>query len=251
MLVYPSAIDLSGRTLRFLTGRLKARRQEIGTRWRRLPASRQALLALAHLRCGDTYAQLSAGFGIGIATVYRYIREAVEALSTLAPSLAEAMRTIREKAFVILDGTLLPIDRIAADTPHYSGKYKRHGMNVQVLTDPFGRLLWASPALPGSTHDLTAARQHGILEALTEAGLRCWADKAYQGAGGPVRVPFRGRRLKGWKRRHNTTHAKIRCLGEQAMATLKGWRLLRKLRCSTNRITDIVKAVLVLHHASA
>ncbi|KOU59280.1 transposase, partial [Streptomyces sp. WM4235] len=25
---------------------------------------------------------------------------------------------------------------------------------------------------------------------------------------------------------------------------------LRKLRCSTNRITDIVKAVLVLHHAS-
>ncbi|MES9590013.1 IS5/IS1182 family transposase, partial [Streptomyces sp. NPDC094045] len=30
-----------------------------------------------------------------------------------------------------------------------------------------------------------------------------------------------------------------------------GWRLLRKLRCSTNRITDVVKAVLVLQHASA
>lgn len=44
-------------------------------------ATRQTLLALAHLRCGDTYAQLAAGFGIGIATVYRYIREAVEALS--------------------------------------------------------------------------------------------------------------------------------------------------------------------------
>ncbi|GHG41149.1 hypothetical protein Shyd_79750 [Streptomyces hydrogenans] len=124
-------------------------------------------------------------------------------------------------------------------------------MNVQVLTDPFGRLLWVSPALPGSTHDLTAARHHGIIEVLTEAGLRCWADKAYQGAGNPVRVPFRGRRLKRWKRRHNTTHAKIRCLGEQAMATLKGWRLLRKLRCSTNHITAIVQAVLVLHHASA
>ncbi|QCX82733.1 hypothetical protein C9F11_45895 (plasmid) [Streptomyces sp. YIM 121038] len=35
------------------------------------------------------------------------------------------------------------------------------------------------------------------------------------------------------------------------MATLKGWRLLRKLRRSTNRITDIVKTDLVLHHASA
>jgi hypothetical protein len=123
-------------------------------------------------------------------------------------------------------------------------------MNIQVLADPFGRLLWASPALPGSTHDLTAARHHGIIDALTEAGLKCWADKAYQGAGGPVRVPFRGRRLKRWKRRHNTSHAKIRCAGERAMATLKGWRLLRKLRCSTNRITDMVKAVLVHHHAS-
>ncbi|GAA2349066.1 hypothetical protein GCM10010431_86170 [Streptomyces kunmingensis] len=91
-------------------------------------------------------------------------------------------------------------------------------MNVQVLTDPFGRLLWASPALPGSTHDLTAARQHGIIDALTDAGLGCWADKAYQGAGGPVRVPFRGRRLTRWKRRYNTTHAKIRCRGEQAVA---------------------------------
>lgn len=177
MLVYPSSIDLSSRTLRFLTGQLTARRQEIGTRWRRLPAGRQALLALAHLRCGDTYAQLAAGFGIGIATVYRYIREAVEALASLAPSLDEAMTTIRAKAFVILDGTLLPIDRIAADAPYYSGKHKRHGMNVQVLTDPFGRLLWASPALPGSTHDLTAARQHGIIEALADAGLKCWADR--------------------------------------------------------------------------
>ncbi|MFJ8075710.1 transposase family protein, partial [Streptomyces sp. NPDC096176] len=54
-----------------------------------------------------------------------------------------------------------------------------------------------------------------------------------------------------WKRRHNSTHAKIRCLGERAMATLKGWRLLRKLRCSTSRITAIVQAVLVLHHAAA
>ncbi len=125
------------------------------------------------LRCGDTYAQLAAGFGIGIATVYRYVREAVEALAALAPTLTEAMKTVRAKAFVLLDGTLLPIDRIAADTPYYSGKHKRHGMNVQVLTDPFGRLLWASPALPGSTHDLTAARQHGIIDALAEAGVKC------------------------------------------------------------------------------
>lgn len=171
-------------------------------------------------------------------------------MAALAPALAEAMQTARTKAFVILDGTLLPIDRIAAGTPYYSGNHKRHGMNVQVLTDPFGRLLWASPALPGSTHDLTAARTHEIVDALAAAGLKCWADKAYQGAGRQIRVPSRSRRLKRWKRRHNSSHAKIRCVGEQATAVLKGWRLRRKLRCSTNRITDMVKAVLVLHHAS-
>jgi hypothetical protein len=122
-----------------------------------------ALLALAHLRC-DTHAQLAAGFGIGIATVYRYVREAVDVLAAVAPTLAEAMKTASTKAFVILDGTLLPIGRIAAETPSYSGKHERHGMNVLVLADPFGRLVWASAALPGSTHDLTetmeAAPQH-------------------------------------------------------------------------------------------
>lgn len=48
---------------------------------------RQALLALAHLRCGDTYAQLAAGFGIGIATVFRYIRDPISCASRgIAPS---------------------------------------------------------------------------------------------------------------------------------------------------------------------
>lgn len=34
------------------------------------------------------------------------------------------------------------------------------------------------------------------------------------------------------------------------MAVLKRWRLLRKLRCGTNRSTDFVKAVPVLHYPS-
>lgn len=98
MLVYPSSIDLSTSTLRFLARELRARRRNIGTRWRRLPVARQALLALAHLRCGDTYAQLAAGFGIGIATVYRYVCEP----SRFWPPSPQAMKTIRTKAFVVL-----------------------------------------------------------------------------------------------------------------------------------------------------
>jgi hypothetical protein len=62
-------------------------------------------------------------------------------------------------------------------------------------------------------------------------------------AGGTVRVPYRGRwdTLSAGQRAVNVSHAKIRAVGEQAMATLKQSRLLRKLRCSTTRITDIVK----------
>lgn len=103
---------------------------------------------------------------------------------------------------MILDGTVLPIDRIAADRPYYSGKKKHHGINVQVLADPAGRLVWASDALPGATHDLTAARVHGIPAALAENDVKCWADKAYQGAGPAIRVPIRGNHLRGWRRRH-------------------------------------------------
>jgi hypothetical protein len=253
MLVYPSGVDVSSSALRFLAARLRERRCALGTRWRRLSAGRQALLTLVHLRNGQPYAQLAAGFGIGTTTVYRYITEAVELLATLAPTLAEAVRAASMKAYLILDGTLLPIDRIAADRPFYSGKHKKHGMNVQVIADPKGRLLWVSPALAGAVHDVRAAREHGIIDALAQAGITCWADKGYQGAGGTVRLPYRGRwdSLSAGQQAVNRSHAKIRALVEQAIATLKSWRLLRKLRCSTTRITGLVQAVLTLHLASS
>ena len=251
MLVYSSGLDLSTSALRLLRRELTARRRRIGTRRRRLACGRQALMALAHLRCGHTFAQLAAGFGVGLVTAHRYVTEAVAVVAVLAPTLQQAMAVAARKAFVILDGTLLPIDRIAADRPFYSGKHRKHRkhrMNVQVLTDPFGKLIWASPALAGAVHDIQAARTHGLLDALSTGSIRCWADKAYQGSGPSVRVPFRGRwnKLPAGKKAVNRAHAKIRALGEQAMATLKSWRLLRKLRCSTTRITDLVKAVLAL-----
>ncbi|MGA5703104.1 transposase family protein [Peterkaempfera bronchialis] len=253
MLVYPSGLDLSTSALRLLGRELATRRRRIGTRWRRLTCGRQALMSLAHLRCGHTFTQLAAGFGVGLATAHHYVTEAVEVLAELAPTLEEAVAVAATKAFVILDGTLLPIDRVAADRPFYSGKHKRHGMNVQVLTDAFGKVIWVSPALPGAVHDIKAARTHGILDALNTASIPCWADKAYQGAGPAVRVPYRGRwdKLFAGQKAVNRAHAKIRAVGEQAMATLKTWRLLRKLRCSTTRITNIVKAVLALQLATS
>jgi hypothetical protein len=52
-----------------------------------------------------------------------------------------ASRRCRGHAFVVIDGTLIPIDRVAADRPFYSGKHRRHGMNLQVISSPQGAIL--------------------------------------------------------------------------------------------------------------
>ena len=41
-------------------------------------------MTLAHLRNGDTYRRLAAGFRIGVSTVYLYLREAIDLLATHA-----------------------------------------------------------------------------------------------------------------------------------------------------------------------
>ncbi|GAA1025722.1 hypothetical protein GCM10009557_00760 [Virgisporangium ochraceum] len=112
MLSYPSSISLSTRSLNHMADLIRARRKELRSRWRRLPAGRQALLALAHLRNGDTPARLATGFAIGPTTAWRYIREAVDLLAATAPTLAQAMAGIARLAYAILDGTLIRIDRL-------------------------------------------------------------------------------------------------------------------------------------------
>jgi len=248
LLTYPASIPLCTRILSHLAELLRAHRRASGCRWRRLDAGRQALLVLAHLRNGDTYARLAAGFGVGIATVYRYIREAVDLLAARAPDLQHVMAAGARFWYLILDGTLIRIDRVAQDRPYYSGKHKRHGVNVQVLADPRGGLLWASPALLGSTHDLTAARTHGVIDALADADLWAYADLAYQGAGPNITVPFRRRprRLSRNQRVVNRNRARNRAPGERAVATLKTWKLLAKLRCCPQRATTIIAAIRVL-----
>ena len=216
MLTYPATIPMSRRSLTHLADLLRAERVRRGTRYRRLGPGRQALLALAHLRNGDTPARLAGGFHVSPTTAWRYIREAVDLLAATAPTLAHAMAGIAHLAYAILDGTLIPIDRVANQKPYYSGKHKRHGVNAQVIADAVGRLRWISAALPGSTHDLTAAREHGIVDALTEQDVMTFADKGYQGAGGTVRTPFkRHRRRPRLSRREkavNRSHAKIRAI---------------------------------------
>ncbi|HEU5024965.1 MAG TPA: transposase family protein [Spirillospora sp.] len=164
-------------------------RDRIGSRWRALNPGRQALLVLAHLRCNETFARLAAAFGVGLTTAHRYVTEVIALLAERAPDLREAMRIAARKAYVILDGTLAPIDRL-----YCSGRHHRHGVNIQVLTDPHDQLVWAPAVLPGSTHDLTAARVHGIVDELTSRAIACYADQGFVGAGGAIGTPYKRRK---------------------------------------------------------
>jgi hypothetical protein len=65
-------------------------------------------------------------------------------------------------AYLVIDGTLIPIDRVAPDRPFYSGKHRKHRMNLQVIASPYGDILWVSGPLHGAVHDPTAARIWGI-----------------------------------------------------------------------------------------
>lgn len=260
MVSYPSGMTVSSRALRLLADGLRRRRNELGTRWRRLSVGRQALLVVAYLRKGETYADLAGGFTIGTSTVYRYVREALTLLAALAPTLRQAINVARRKAFVILDGTLLRIDRVGMasgrDRAFYSGKHQCHGVNVQVVADPAGRLVWVSPALPGARHDIAAAREHGIIDAIAEAGIRTVADSAYQGGGPAIRVPQRRRRrdrdtgryrpLSENQKQVNTAHARLRGPGERVNAELKNWRILRKIRSCPSQAFRLVAAVQTL-----
>ncbi|QXJ24064.1 transposase [Actinomadura graeca] len=100
--------------------------------------------------------------------------EVVALLAELTSDLRQALRIAARKAYVIMDGTLVTTDRLpgANDRLYPSGKHRRHGVNIQFLTDPHGELIWASPALPGSTHDLTVARDHGMVAGLTARAVR-------------------------------------------------------------------------------
>src|SRR5450631_694807 len=179
MLFYRAALPLSRQTLSYVAGVIRRHRAAIGSCWRKLNPGRQALLVLAHLRKGETLTQLAAGFGVGTATAWRYVTETVRLLSARAPRLAPALRAAAKAghAFVVIDGTLIAIDRVAKDRPFYSGKHKKHGMNLQVISAPDGEILWVSGPLPGSVHDLTAARIWGIVRELAAAGLITLADK--------------------------------------------------------------------------
>ena len=193
--------------------------------WRKLNAGQQALLVLVHLRKGEPFAQVAAGFGVGTATAWRYVTETVALLAARAPRLRRPVRDAVKAGypFAVLDGTLIRTDRVAADRPFFFGKHRCHGMNLQVISGPAGQLLWVSGALPGSVHDMKAASIWGIEDELAAADLAALADKGYQGAA-HARTPYKGKKKPESQKEANRADAKLRAPGERANASSKHGR---------------------------
>lgn len=224
--------------------------------WLPLTAPAQQLPSPARARAFTQrrYLQrLAAGFGIGLAIAYRYIRETTDLLAARAPSLTQAVTRLADSFsnYALLDGTVIRIDRFG-DRDRlkacYSVKTRHHGITLQVLTDPYGRLAWVSAGLPGSVYDLTAARTYNILDTCRGAGLHLVADRGYIGAGDGVHLPYR--RYKNeftpGRKAANRAHSAIRCLVERGIATLKNWRVLTRVRASPERVTTYARAILTL-----
>jgi hypothetical protein len=264
VLSYRVTLDVPFQLAVFVSKLLAEHRQQIGTRdgTRALTCWKQAVFALAWFRDRPDIRRLGQGFGISQATAYRYKDEAIEVLAARAPSLREALDKAVEQGlpYLILDGTLISSDRCAGKKISrkgreidvwYSGKAHRPAGNVQALAAPGGIPLWVSNVLPGSTHDLTAARELVLPEARPHLkDLPFLADSGYEGAGAgvhvPVKKPARGELDIDTKTR-NALLRSLRYQGERGFALMsQRWRALQRVTASPATIGDIAKSALVL-----
>jgi len=257
--LFRAGVKVSAGTCDDLAGSLRRRHERQGTRWRLLSPLAQAVLVIAFLRTNLTYAELAAGFGISPATCWRDVAEGISVLADRGRriSLRDVARLAVKMGwdYLIVDGVHVPAVTFGRKTggqrAFYSGKHKRHGLNVQTVCSPAGELLWAAAPAPGATVDITAARRAGIAgDILRFLGL--FADLGYLGLDKDVvtgRRKPRGKDLTPAQRAANRLQAQLRCVGERGNARLKYWKVLAtELRCDPGRCTAVIKAVLALHY---
>lgn len=257
--LFRAGVKVSRQSCEDLAESLRRRHERQGTRWRLLSPLAQAVLVIAFLRTNLTYAELAAGFEVSGSTCWRDVREGISVLADRGRriSLAGVARLAVKMGwdYLIVDGVHVPTVTFGRKTggqrAFYSGKHKRHGLNVQTVCSPDGELLWAAAPAPGATVDVTAARKAGIAAMLTSV-IGVLADLGYLGWDKEVitgRRKPRGRDLTPAQRAANRLQAQLRCVGERGNARLKYWKVLAaELRCHPERCTAMVKAVLALHY---
>jgi hypothetical protein len=211
LLFYRAALRLSLPTLNYTAGLIRRHRKRIGSKGRLLNPSQQALLVLVYLRKCDTFAELAAAFAVSTATAWRYVNETVELLAARSARLDQALRSAKRagNAYVVLDGTVIPIDRVAEDRPFYSGKHKKHGMICRSSPHPGrDRLGLRGAARQCPRHQGRPDLGHPARPG--QARLIVLADKGYHGAADHVWTPYRGKNKPALRKEANRAHAKLR-----------------------------------------
>ena len=112
-LVYQCALPLSRQTLTFVAELLRAHLKKIGSRWRKLPPGKIALIVLATLRHDHRLADMAGGNSVSASTIDRWTWEIIGLLAARAPRLDRALAKIKNNSgeAVLLDGTLIPTRR--------------------------------------------------------------------------------------------------------------------------------------------
>ena len=257
-LVYQCALPLSRQTLTFVAGLLRARLKKIGSRWRKLPPGKIALIVLATLRHDHRLADMAGGNDVSASTIHRWTWEIITLLAARAPRLDRALAAITRQGgeAVLLDGTLIPARRRSgtANRKNYNGKHKKHGLLFLALTDERGNLAWISPAHRGAASEITAARHDHIAARLRDAGLGALADLGFTGLDPDPDDPViitgykatRTRKTTPAQRQANQALSAARASVEHGFSDLKHWRILTRLRIDPGKATTLLRALLVL-----
>ena len=253
-----------------LAGRPRRRAVGAGAKYRLVFVDR-LLATLVYLRHAVTHDVLAAWFGVDRSTITRAVNEIRPLLAERGCRIESGVR-LRTVADVVayldhtrltglMDATEIRVRRPARSRGgrkrFISGKSRQHAVKALIISDACGRVLFGGATCPGSTADITQARQAGIVDWLDHTiGVEILTDAGYQGLGrhtfGQVVTPTPKHHKKRLENMPGVTelrdaqrkaHAHRRVRVEHTIAHLKNWRSLTRHLGRRTILDDTVRAI--------